>query len=202
MNDNLQKSDHIVVPVMENRSFDNMLGWLYDPQNNALFDKVPRNQPFDGVSGKNLSNPIPEKVPGSEHKTIPVGKAVALNTPPFNPGETYSHINTQLFGTIIPPENKPPFRSPYNLPPELPETYPMNGFVLDFAENLRYNKQPVRYENYKTIMDCFTPDRVPVISRLAHSYAVCDRWFCSVPTQTFPNRSFFHAATSSGFLSN
>ena len=27
-------------------------------------------------------------------------------------------------------------------------------------------------------------------------------WFCSVPTQTLPNRSFFHASSSSGFVVN
>ncbi|MBC7911470.1 MAG: hypothetical protein H7Y30_13265, partial [Pyrinomonadaceae bacterium] len=51
-------------------------------------------------------------------------------------------------------------------------------------------------------MNCFTPDRLPVISGLANAYAVCDHWFSSVPTQTFPNRSFVHAATSSGNVIN
>ncbi len=37
---------------------------------------------------------------------------------------------------------------------------------------------------------------------LARAYAVCDHWFSSVPTQTFPNRSFVHAATSSGYVVN
>jgi phospholipase C len=52
------------------------------------------------------------------------------------------------------------------------------------------------------IMNCFTPDRLPVISGLANAYAVCDHWYSSVPTQTFPNRSFVHAATSSGYVTN
>src|SRR5256885_1815260 len=52
------------------------------------------------------------------------------------------------------------------------------------------------------IMNCFTPESLPVINGLAKAYAVCDRWFSSVPTQTFPNRSFIHAATSSGYVTN
>lgn len=32
---------HIVVLMLENRSFDNVLGWLYDPANPAPFNRVP-----------------------------------------------------------------------------------------------------------------------------------------------------------------
>ncbi len=49
-----------------------------------------------------------------------------------------------------------------------------------------------------SVMRCFSPDKVPVISTLAKEFAVCQRWFCSVPGETWPNRNFFHAATSSG----
>ena len=38
--------------------------------------------------------------------------------------------------------------------------------------------------------------------RFARSFAVCDNWFASAPTQTFPNRSFLHAGTSNGFVTN
>ena len=43
--------DHVVVVVFENRSFDNLLGQLYQP------GEVPS---FEGVIGKDLGNPIPE----------------------------------------------------------------------------------------------------------------------------------------------
>src|SRR5215472_15546866 len=42
------------------------------------------------------------------------------------------------------------------------------------------------------------PGQVPVLSRLASEFAVCIRWFCSVPGETWPNRNFAHAATSDG----
>ena len=42
--------DHVVVVMFENRSFDNLLGRLYEP------GEVPS---FEGVIGKDLSNPIP-----------------------------------------------------------------------------------------------------------------------------------------------
>jgi phospholipase C len=48
------------------------------------------------------------------------------------------------------------------------------------------------------VMRCFTPEQVPVITTLAREYAVCDRWFSSLPGPTWPNRFFVHAATSGG----
>lgn len=36
--DSLSKIEHIVVLMQENRSFDNFLGWLYDPANDPPFD--------------------------------------------------------------------------------------------------------------------------------------------------------------------
>ena len=43
--------DHLVVVMFENRSFDNLLGRLYEPG---------EVESFEGVVGKDLSNPIPE----------------------------------------------------------------------------------------------------------------------------------------------
>jgi phospholipase C len=51
-------------------------------------------------------------------------------------------------------------------------------------------------------MECYAPDAVPVLSTLAKQFAVCDHWHSSVPSQTFCNRSFLHAASSSGAVVN
>jgi phospholipase C len=48
----------------------------------------------------------------------------------------------------------------------------------------------------------YAPASVPVIAGLARAYGVCDHWFSSAPTETFPNRSFVHAGTSSGNVIN
>jgi phospholipase C len=39
--DNLKKIEHIVVLMMENRPFDNVFGWLYDPANPVPFNREP-----------------------------------------------------------------------------------------------------------------------------------------------------------------
>ena len=75
MPSNLDKFDHLVVLMLENRSFDNMLGWLYDPNNAPPFDKVPGGQTFNGVSGKGLINPPythPPQTEGPGDGTAPV----------------------------------------------------------------------------------------------------------------------------------
>lgn len=47
-----------------------------------------------------------------------------------------------------------------------------------------------------------TPEQLPVLNGIARDFGVFDHWFCEVPSQTFMNRSFWTAATSSGFVVN
>jgi len=48
--DHSHAMNHVVLVLFENRSFDNMLGRLYGPEDGKR---------FEGVVGKDLSNPIP-----------------------------------------------------------------------------------------------------------------------------------------------
>lgn len=202
MNPTLQKIDHIVVLMLENRSFDNMLGWL---------GAYEGKQTVNGVAGKNLTNPIPQNVERPEGvSSVPVGKDSRvtnrlMTNPNPDPGEEYQHVNTQLYGQVIPDANRfYPFDvNPYNLPTQVPETAPMNGFVTDYIYNFNHiRKHMPTYDEYKVIMSCFDEESVPVISTLAKEFAVCDAWFAPVPSQTLCNRSFVHAATSHGYVLN
>ena len=49
-------------------------------------------------------------------------------------------------------------------------------------------------------MGVYTPESLPILSTLASGYAVCDHWYGSAPTETFPNRAFAAMATSQGFV--
>ncbi|TCP59620.1 phospholipase C [Tumebacillus sp. BK434] len=184
MTNALEKIEHLVVLMLENRSFDNLAGWLYDKKN-----PPPRGQAFEGLSGKRFSNPIPAGVPGADRKRVSAGRGSHDLHPDPEPGEPYEHVNVQLYGEQAAAD-------------PLPEIAPMNGFVRDYINILQSLGRPVQYENYKIIMDSFMPQQVPVFSELARQYAICDRWFCAVPSQTWTNRSFFHAATSSGLTDN
>ena len=191
--------DHVVVVMFENRSFDNLLGRLYQPGEVAS---------FEGVVGKDLSNPIPEWAEhGADRGSVPYGVAENMDTPYPDPGEEYQHVNTQLFGTIDPPGNRgvPAERmtSPFNLPADPNRAPSMDGFVTDFISSFaaEMGVQPT-YEQYSQIMQGYTPEQMPVLSTIARGFATFDHWFAEVPSQTFTNRSFFHAGSASGLVVN
>ena len=191
--------DHVVVIVFENRSFDNLLGRLYEPG---------EVESFEGVLGKELSNPIPEWAEhGSDPMVVPYGVAATMDTPNPDPGEEYQHVNTQLFGIIDPPTNRCTLAdkmvAPHNAPGPSRRVPTMDGFVADYigAFSAEIGRQPT-YDEYAQIMTGYTPQQMPVVSTLARGFATFDHWFCEVPSQTFANRSFFHAATSSGYVVN
>ena len=84
--------DHMVVVLFENHSLDSMLGHLYGPED----DKT-----FEGVIGKNLSNPIPDWAEdGADRKVVPYTVATSMDIPNPDSGEEYPHTNTQLFNIL------------------------------------------------------------------------------------------------------
>lgn len=226
----LERIDHIVVLMMENRSFDNLLGWLYDPGNPEPFRHPPHGQRFEGVSGRDLSNSVPDYAGGPI--SIPYAQTDRMTGPNPDPGEEYAHVNRQLYGDSRPGSNRwyPFDRAPYNLPDPLPDVAPMSGFVRDYIDNLagnpglypqatglrlwaqkhlarRWPSLAPRFKEpdpsvYHQIMTGFAPESVPVLSTLARQYAVCDHWFSAIPSQTFGNRAFTHCGTSHGFVNN
>ena len=192
--------DHLVVVMFENRSFDNLLGYLYSEGGTP----VPAGQQFEGVSGKHLSNRTRD---GDEVAVHPYSGPTdeVMRSPDPDPGEEYPFVNTQLFGTLDAAnashkvdQLQPPFNAPKaGTKPD------MSGFLADYVDKYRgdHGRDP-KPEEYRQIMGSFTPEMLPVISTLAREFAVYDHWHCAVPSQTFPNRSFFHAGTSHGFVTN
>ena len=188
--------DHVVAVLFENRSFDNVLGRLYGPGDQNI---------FEGVVGKELSNPIP-----SGPSTVPIARWSPTEWPltwtrPIPTPAEYFHTNTQLFN-ILDEHNR--FKigegvsAPWNTPP--PGATPtMDGFVTDYISTFtaEVGRQPT-YDEYAQIMTGYTPEQLPVLSGIARDVGVFDHWFSEVPSQTFMNRSFWTAATSSGLVVN
>ena len=84
--------DHVVLVLFENRSLDNVLGHLYGPGDGKA---------FEGVIGKDLSNPIPGWAEhGADCKVVPYGVTTDMDSPNPDSGEEWYHTNTQLFGGI------------------------------------------------------------------------------------------------------
>jgi phospholipase C len=176
--------DHVVILMLENRSFDHMLGFLYaDRANQSL-----SGQPFEGLTGAEWN-------PGTAGETVPVSPITAAMPHPYlmpgaDPGEGYLATNSQLYGRETVAAN-------------LRATN--NGFVTDFAYTLGWESKAPTWNVMpgtipSDIMAMYTPEMLPVLSGLARGYAVCDYWFSSVPTETMPNRAFACAATSQGHM--
>ena len=49
-------------------------------------------------------------------------------------------------------------------------------------------------------MGYYTEDDLPFYYSLAKTFTLANRWFCSVPAQTYPNRRFLMAGTASGVI--
>jgi phospholipase C len=181
----LSEIQHIVVLMLENRSFDHMLGYLYSAEGNT----TPAGQPFEGLTGTE-SNPDGTGTPVPVSQITPATPN-AYYMPGADPGEGYMATNSQLFGSIAAPAS--------------PAAPAMQGFVKDFAYTLGWQSHEHGWTilpgtTANDIMGCFTPDTLPVLSALAKGYATCDHWFSSAPTETLPNRAFALAATSQGHM--
>ncbi|WP_334151231.1 alkaline phosphatase family protein [Microbacterium sp.] len=192
--------DHIVVVMGENRSFDNLLGYLYSK------DTLPSGETFDGLAFGDHSNTAPDGtvVPAHVHQG---DTDRIMSMPDPDPGEEYPHVNTQLFDTIDPKSNADLYvdgmSAPFNAPAAGTKAT-MAGFLTDYFVNLRRLRKGVEptLDEARQIMGSFSPEMLPVLSTLASEFAVFDNWYAGVPSQTFCNRSFFHASTSHGFVTN
>jgi phospholipase C len=195
----LQKIEHVVVLMLENRSFDSMLGWLYEhdaPANvipkpelpGDLFRGLQPNQPkYNPANFLNPSATNPNFI------VSPTRGAQGFTVPTVDPGEEYKHVYKQFYG--------------YDLDPDFtPTEVTMQGFVADYAAVLKAQQfqaaDPGFAKLVQMCMESFTPGQLPVLNQLAKHYAVCDDWFSSVPSQTNPNRAFLLCGTSKGLVNN
>jgi phospholipase C len=154
---------HVVVLMLENRSFDHMLGLL--PHLPTVLDE-PLPNPLD-----------PSKKNGPTYTAFALDGYEALGA---DPKHGFPDVMRQLTA------HGEPFQAPYQ-----PSN---NGFA--------WNYHARRGVSGAQVLGCYPPPLLPILSTLAREYAVCNRWFCSVPSETWPNRLFAHAATSDDLLDN
>jgi phospholipase C len=149
---------HLVVLMMENRSFDHMFGFLKSP-----------SWKIDGLDGTE-TNPDSK---GALVRATPDARYAGDFFP--DPGHDFVSVNEQIFSNSTGTG-----------------TASMQGFVK------AYEGKTGNVAKSHNIMKCFGAGRLPALSTLAQEYAVCDRWFASVPGPTLPNRAFVFGATSLG----
>jgi phospholipase C len=143
--EHLDKIDHVVVLMLENRSFDHMLGYLSLTGGRAEIDGL---QP--GMSNEYRGTTYPV------HRV----ETTALD---IDPDHSAGATDEQIGGGT------------------------MGGFVTSAAGVLAsrgIEGDPSVVMGYNEASD------VPVFDHLASEFAVCDRWFSSVPGATLPNRLY------------
>ena len=156
---NLQKIDHIVILMLENRSFDHMLGYL---------SLVGGRKDVDGLTGREREDYF--KADGSAHTAAPLpltDTALGLWRDPCHEG---SCVAAQVADS--------------------------GHFVQNYVNNHRSDPDP------EVVMGYFSAAQVPVYDFLASEFAIGDRWFSSVPGQTWPNRLYLTSGKAAGDLDN
>jgi len=171
MNAALQKIQRFVVLMLENRSFDHLLGYMktVNPNVAGLTSGDYSNYP-------DPNNPQPPPVPVSP---------TAAATMPFDPNHEFCDVQVQLYG----PD---PAGKLCSNPPVAPAQ--MNGFL---ASGLAAAAKQAAGQGSR-VMECFAYGQVPFTTSLAREFALFNFWFSSLPGPTWPNRFFVHAATSGG----
>jgi phospholipase C len=181
--------DHVVVLMLENQSFDSLLGWLYDA-NDKPANNIPAAALGDEFRGLAGIDPGQFVNSGPYGLSVEPGRGAAgITVPTPDPGEEFEHVNIQFFGTATPPPGATPT---------------MTGVLADYVEVMKsfgYAQADI-VTRAPSIMGSFTPAQLPVLNQLAAHYAVCDGWFASVPSQTNPNRAFLLTGTSHGLVNN
>ena len=142
--------DHIVVVMMENHSFDNLLGAL--PRSGQ---PAADGLTFDSAGVATNSNPGTTGTPAV---------VTAFPFPSTAQGEDVSQT--------------------WNATHEQIDAGKMDGFVTSANST-----QPMGY---------YPPEVLPFAYSLAGTFTLANRWFCSAPCQTFPNRRFLLAGTAYG----
>jgi phospholipase C len=162
---------HIFVLMLENRSFDHMLG-------------------ISGIEGSDAETNSPTAINGvTLNQAIPQGDTTCrisqASLGPMNadPGHEFPDVVEQLAGPGV------QWPDSHQYPPRNG-----TGFASSFMRTAgnKVNADPCE------ITRCFTADQLPVLNALAREYAICDSWFSSMPGPTLPNRFFLLAGTSGG----
>jgi phospholipase C len=173
------KIDHIVVVMMENRSYDHVLGYRARPPINDGADGLTKAL-VDAVEATAEKHKVRLLREEAKFPLNAVGKRTRI---PKGVGHELDDVTQQLAGRIDGGGGQ------INDP---------KGFVDNFREK-RLKDAPDRDYVADPRADGLVPDDVlgyydgedlPIFEHLANHYAYCDRFYCSHPGPTLPNRMY------------
>jgi hypothetical protein len=158
--ENREQIEHIVVLMLENRSFDHMLGYLSLPREKA------------GAGRSEIDGLRPERDDVNFYDNKPY-RVFPLD------GRTSFRVD--------PPDNfdRGPDHSAYGIDQQLLNGN--GGFVSNYAATRAYGFPA---EDLKLPMGYYTGDQLYAYDFLARNFCISDRWFCSTPGATMPNRLY------------
>ena len=190
---NLQKVNHIIIVMQENRSFDNYFGVL------ALAPGSPYHQGFEGcrtgdhkcVDGLSCFIDHSGSYRCVNFNVDADGTHPSLVFAFHNPTRcTVPDLDHSWLGTHQEMNFKAPnFTRLFTL---------SNGFVRVNDATGQIDSGESAQEDHT--MSFYNQDDLPFYYDVAQKFAISDRYFASVLGPTFPNRSYFMAATSFGHL--
>ncbi|MDE2387825.1 MAG: phosphoesterase [Betaproteobacteria bacterium] len=197
MNDHPIKK--IFVLMLENRSFDHMLGCNIFPG----FRPDGSQARIDGLLTNTGGSRGFYNRMNSGQSFDPTAIA-AVNPMQSDPPHEFCDVLMQLCGIgavrplngSYPPINNSGFVDSYSGIPSYSNTFNCCRKKLFFQTDCKNPND--RSTSPQDIMGCFRAADIPALYTLATEYAVCDRWFSSMPGPTWPNRYFAHAASSAG----
>lgn len=180
---------HVVVLMLENRSFDNVFAWLYEHEAPLQFIPSDTDPHYMGLSEETLhlyANPLKNSLGDIVFSCAPIKGVPSLaglnkiNSPQYDPHEPFPNVTHQVFDFG---DGKTPT---------------MLGFLQDYASLWEEEEWLPEKHCLCGVMETYTEKELPVLCGLAKHYAVSDLWFSSVPTQTNPNRAYSICGTSDG----
>ena len=207
--------DHIFVLMLENRSFDHMLGYSAIHGQDAVTGAPTEIRGLTSFSLRQLVSLYQVgAVSGLARKKNlgwpPTGTSSLRDFLTSNSfaGTTYRVSSGANFSMLADPCHE--FSCVLNQLCGDNTTYPPNGpypqltnggFVANYA-TLGGMGDPTQSgaasTNPNEIMKCYAPEQLPVLLALAREFMVCDGWHAPMPGPTWPNRLFAHGASSGG----
>jgi phospholipase C len=175
----LASHDYIVLLVLENRTFNNLFGFLDKKGTCNLLSSNVKHFCVD----PNIP-PTHEFVPTFTQKQ---------ESPPLDPIEEYQGIY-ECFTNQPWRFDSPQLSSLDHLP--------MTGFTTSYAKALREQKVEPSIELVQEIVNVLPPERIPILTFLAKHFALCDHYFADVCSNTLSNRAFLQSAHSQGMCTN
>ncbi|MEA3015831.1 MAG: phospholipase [Sphingomonadales bacterium] len=157
----LEDIDHIVFVMLENRSFDHMLGYLSRGPNGRLdIDGIRDDEKWQREHANYDSA-------GNEYRSEKLDRGERVQDPPHGPDWVSMQINTPKEVQFGPRE--------------------MGGFVHSYFESRRKKgKKPPVHPG--AVMGYYDAGDVWAFDFFARHYCVCKRWFTPLPAGTQPNR--------------